>query len=256
MIPHYRRFWVLPIAALLALPMLAGLVTPAPTVSTEEARQLAPAPALPSRPAEWLTLPGQVDAYLRDHFGLRGLSIRTYAALMSQSMFREGDGRVLTGLNGWLFFRGDSMLTESAGLLRRDQRVAAAADIAAAMNHALALRGIRMVVASPPNSATIYGDQLPLWATNRGQQTEYDLFLDDLAQRGVPAVDLRPTASGQGPGKGLPHARHALDRPRGPGRLQRDRRVRWTSGLATRCSFGAGTARNDHRRRSGPDAWH
>jgi len=49
-----------------------------------------------------------------------------------------------------------------------------------------------MVVASPPNSATIYGDQLPLWATNRGQQTEYDLFLDDLAQRGVPAADLRP----------------------------------------------------------------
>jgi hypothetical protein len=60
------------------------------------------------------------------------------------------------------------------------------------MNSALAARGVRLVVASPPNSATIYEDQLPIWARGGGRRTEYDVFLDDLAARGVPAVDLRP----------------------------------------------------------------
>ena len=60
------------------------------------------------------------------------------------------------------------------------------------MHTLLAARGTRLLVASPPNSATIYADQLPLWARNRGQRTEYDVFLDDLAARGVPAIDLRP----------------------------------------------------------------
>jgi alginate O-acetyltransferase complex protein AlgJ len=43
-----------------------------------------------------------------------------------------------------------------------------------------------------PNSSTIYQDDLPWCARNPGRKTEYDLFLSDLAERGVKAVDLRP----------------------------------------------------------------
>ena len=44
-----------------------------------------------------------------------------------------------------------------------------------------------------PNAAsTIDQDDLPRWARNPGRKTEYDLFLSDLAERGVKAVDLRP----------------------------------------------------------------
>ena len=60
------------------------------------------------------------------------------------------------------------------------------------MNEALAARGIRFLVAPPPNASSIYQDDLPLWAQNRGKRTEYDLFLADLAAKSVPAVDLRP----------------------------------------------------------------
>jgi hypothetical protein len=91
-----------------------------------------------------------------------------------------------------MFFRGDQMVQQSAGLIRRDEQVAETADLLARMHTLLAARGTRLLVASPPNSATIYADQLPLWARNRGQRTEYDVFLDDLATRDVPAIDLRP----------------------------------------------------------------
>jgi hypothetical protein len=53
-------------------------------------------------------------------------------------------------------------------------------------------RGIRFLVASPPNTATIYPEELPSWARNQGKTTEYDLLLTELSKRGVRAIDLRP----------------------------------------------------------------
>jgi hypothetical protein len=64
-------------------------------------------------------------------------------------------------------------------------------DLLARMNAALTARGVKFLVAPPPNAATIYADDLPSWAQNRGRRTEYDLLLEGLAARGVRAVDLR-----------------------------------------------------------------
>jgi alginate O-acetyltransferase complex protein AlgJ len=70
------------------------------------------------------------------------------------------------------------------------------------MNDELHARGIRFLVAMPPNGATVYQDDLPLWAQNPGKPTEYDMLLANLAARGVTAVDLRvaiKNARTQGP---------------------------------------------------------
>ena len=103
-----------------------------------------------------------------------------------------GNEAVLVGRNGRMFYLGRNMVRQSAGLVLRDQKVADAADMVAAMRDELARRGTRLLVAVPPNSSTIYQDDLPIWAQNRGRKTEYDLFLADLAARRVKAVDLRP----------------------------------------------------------------
>jgi alginate O-acetyltransferase complex protein AlgJ len=192
MLHHYRRYWALAAAMLLALPLIVGLVAPGGrTVSTNEARVLAPAPSFPNSLAGWLSMPKQTDAYLRDHFGLRQVFLRAYGMIMSRALKNSGNPFVLTGPNGWMFLRADDMVQQSAGLVRRDARVKELADLLAEMRTALAARGTRLLVASPPNSATIYVDELPLWARNRGQRTEYDLLLDELAQRGILDVDLR-----------------------------------------------------------------
>jgi alginate O-acetyltransferase complex protein AlgJ len=193
MVRRYRHYWVLLTALLLALPLIVTVFAPAAkSISVEEARVLAPEPELPRTFAGWRIFPRQMDAYLQDHFGLRPLFLRAYALLMSHILSNSGNAEVLVGPQGWMFFRSNSMVEQSAGTVRRDDRVLRSADLLAAMHAALVARDIRLLVALPPNSATIYPDQLPMWARNRGQPTEYDVLLEALAARGVLGVDLRP----------------------------------------------------------------
>ncbi len=192
MLYRHRRYFAVLALLLLAAPLLVEIVRPDnKALSTDEARELAAAPSFPVGIKGWVRIPEQLDAYLRDHFGLRGVFIRANA-LLSENLHQNGNSSVLIGDNGRMFYRGDDMVRQSAGLILRAQKVAEVADMLAGMKSALATRGVHFLVASPPNSATIYEDQLPIWARNRGRRTEYDAFLDNLAARGVPAVDMRP----------------------------------------------------------------
>jgi alginate O-acetyltransferase complex protein AlgJ len=193
MVRRYRQYWALFAAFLIALPLIVGVAVPGDrSASMAEARMLAPWPNWPDSLAGWRDLPRQMDVYLRDHFGLRQVLLRAYAMIMSRALAHSGNSMVLTGNNGWMFFRGNDMVQQSAGMIRRDDRVAEVADLVASMHRLLAVRGTRLLVAPPPNSATIYPELVPLWARNRGQRTEYDVLMDDLAARGITAVDLRP----------------------------------------------------------------
>jgi hypothetical protein len=99
---------------------------------------------------------------------------------------------VLIGEGGRMFYVGDEMVRQSAGRIVRAAKVAEAADLVATMRAALARRGIAFLVALAPNVSTVDQEDLPRWARNPGRKTEYDLFLEDLIERGVKAVDLRP----------------------------------------------------------------
>jgi alginate O-acetyltransferase complex protein AlgJ len=192
MIRRYRRYWSLTTILLLALPLVVGIVRPdTETRSSDELRDVAKAPQLPDSIVGWRQLPAQIDAYLHDHFGLRKLLIH-WEAFLNQGILQSGNASVLFGHDGRMFFKHDSMVRQSAGLVRRDNLVAATADFLAAMKLKLSARGIAFLVASPPNSVSVYEAQLPDWARNHDRRTEYDLLLDELAARGVLAVDPRP----------------------------------------------------------------
>jgi alginate O-acetyltransferase complex protein AlgJ len=192
MFRHYRRFWIVPAAALLVAPLLIGLVMPdrADTSSAEQ-RTLAPPPSLPRTMAGWFALPQQVSAFLTDHFGLRRRLIKANAVIQHYYL-ASGNDLVFIGENRSLFYRGDHLLQSSAGVEVRSDQVIATADLMARMQTILAARGIGFFVASPPNSATIYPERLPSWLQREGRSTEYDLFVDALRQRHVRFVDLRP----------------------------------------------------------------
>jgi alginate O-acetyltransferase complex protein AlgJ len=202
MLLRHRRIFALLAFCMLAAPLVVGLVAPdSPASVFREGRSLAPAPRLPTTGASWLALPAAVDAYLKDHFGLRQKLITAHREL-TKPMLGFGNDSVLVGRDGRMFFLGEETVRQSAGLLVRDQRVAEATDMLVRMNDELQARGIRFLVAMPPNGATIYQDDLPLWAQNPGKPTEYDMLLANLAAKGVTAVDLRPaikSASTKGP---------------------------------------------------------
>jgi len=187
-----RRYFALLAAILIAAPLVVGLVAPdSPASVMKEGRRLAPAPGWPTSAARLTALPAAVDAWLKDHFGLRQALIRANKEL-TKPMLGSGSDGVLVGRDGRMFYLGEEAVRQSAGLVLRDERVAASVDLVAAMNAALGKRGVRFLVAPPPNGSTVYQEALPDWAQNHGRKTEYDLFLQGLAERGVRTVDLRP----------------------------------------------------------------
>ena len=192
MLRRYRRYFAILAFLLLATPLVVGIVKPdSPAAILKEGRKLAPAPTTPDDPADWLILPKEIDAYLKDHFGLRQVMIRAHKDL-TKPLLGLGNDLVMIGRDGHMFYIGEETIRQSAGLIMRDQRVSDATDLLVRMNEALAARGIRFLVAIPPNAASIYQDDLPHWAQNWGKPTEYDLILANLAAKGVRAVDLRP----------------------------------------------------------------
>jgi alginate O-acetyltransferase complex protein AlgJ len=192
MLRRYRRHFAIATFLLLATPLIVGIVKPdSPASILKEGRNLAPAPKTPADPGDWLMLPKEIDAYLKDHFGFRQVLIRAHKDL-TKPLLGLGNDLVLIGRDGRMFYLGEEAVRQSAGLIVRDQRVSHAVDLLVRMNEALATRGIRFLVAPPPNGASIYQEDLPHWAQNPGKPTEYDLLLTGLAAKGVRAVDLRP----------------------------------------------------------------
>jgi alginate O-acetyltransferase complex protein AlgJ len=202
MLRRYRRYFAIVAFILLAAPLIVGIVRPDnPDLILREGRRLTPAPAAPTTFEDWLSLPKEVDAYLKDRFGLREKMIRLHKDL-TKPIIPEGNPIVLIARNGHMFLKLENMLQQSAGLILRDKSVSETADTLAAVRDALARRGIKFLVAVPPNASTIYPDDLPVWARSGGRKTEYDLLLEDLAARGVKTLDLRPlmtAAQSQGP---------------------------------------------------------
>ncbi len=202
MIARHRHYFAAFAAILIAAPLVVGLVAPdSPASVLKEGRRLAPAPGLPTDSAGWLALPAAFDAYLKDHFGLRQALIRAHKDL-TKPILGTGSDKVLVGRDGRMFYLGEEAVRQSAGLVLRDERITETVDLVAAMNAALARRGVRFLVASPPNGSTVYQDDLPDWAQNHGRRTEYDLFHEGLATKGVRMVDLRPVmakARAEGP---------------------------------------------------------
>ena len=192
MLRRYRRYFALLAFGLLVTPLVVGIVRPdGPAAILKEGRYLAAPPREPASADDWLVLPKETDAYLRDHFGLRQVLIRAHKDI-TRPLLGLGNDSVLIGRDGRMFYLGEETVRESAGLILRDRRVADQADMLQRMNEELRARNIRFLVAAPPNGPTIYQKDLPHWAQNPGKPTEYDLFLADLAAKGIPAVDLRP----------------------------------------------------------------
>jgi hypothetical protein len=163
-----------------------------PELIFKEGRRLAAPPATPDGLGDLRLLPGQIDAYLKDHFGFRHMLIQLHKDL-TKPMLGFGGSEVLIGRDGRMFYLGGEMVRQSAGLILRDQKVADSANLLARTRDELAKRGIAFFVAVLPSTSSIYEADLPNWAQSHGRKTEDDLFLQDLAERGIKTVDLRPT---------------------------------------------------------------
>ena len=89
MLHRYRRWFAALSFLLLATPLVWGMVRPdSPELVFKEGRRLAPAPAAPKSLTDWLALPAQIDAFLKDRFGLRHAMIRLHKDLTHPVLFK------------------------------------------------------------------------------------------------------------------------------------------------------------------------
>jgi len=92
MLLRHRRIFALITFVVLAAPLLVGLVAPdSPATVLREGRPVAPTPRLPTTARSLLALSASVDAYLKDHFGLRQLLMTAHRQL-SEPMLGFGNG--------------------------------------------------------------------------------------------------------------------------------------------------------------------
>ncbi|MBR0650842.1 hypothetical protein GXW78_14310 [Roseomonas terrae] len=189
---RYRRGWFLCLVALLAVPLITGVVFPNTMRSPDELRPPAEAPAMPRGWLEWITFPARVDPWLRDNFGLRRHMIHAQA-LVAHWLLASGNDSVLIGKRWQLFYRAEGAVEQSAGHLIRADQVRQTADLVRQVDTILAARGIGFIFGVPPNGSTIYDDLLPRWARRGDRTTEYDLLMTELRERGVRTLDMRPS---------------------------------------------------------------
>ena len=99
-------------------------------------------------PKLFTALPKKIDDYLHDRFGLRKQMIGWHANL-TKRLLGEGNEQVLVGRGDRMFYLGDDAVRQSAGLVRRDARLAESVDFLVAMRDALEKRGVGFLVALP-----------------------------------------------------------------------------------------------------------
>jgi alginate O-acetyltransferase complex protein AlgJ len=192
LLARYRRPWSVIIVALLAVPMLVQAMQTPQVVSEGEARVLSPAPAWPRSLTQWRAWPRDAERYLADHFGLRDELVHVRAIIRFALDALPIESPVIIGREQQLFFNKDDTIGQSTGHVMRTAEIAAFADGAAQLQARLRGADARLLVAIPPNSATILRARLPAWAGDQLRVTEYDATMAVLAQRAVAAVDLRP----------------------------------------------------------------
>ena len=99
------------------------------------------------------------------------------------------------GRDGWMFYRNDDMVLQSAGLVRRDERVVATADLLAAMKNELSASGIKLLVALPRIPLQFIRTNSPVGrGTMANERNTICYSMNSLPERWLPWICGRPCA--------------------------------------------------------------
>lgn len=130
------------------------------------------------------------STYVADNFGY-ARSLPLLRGSVQYALGTSSNPKVFVGQRGHLYYNGDRVTAQATGSIYRRDQVRRFADMAEALQRALA-PGDRVVVLLPPNAQSVATDDLPAWWHIEGP-LEYDLALRELRARGITAVDVKAT---------------------------------------------------------------
>ena len=177
---------------IIAVPMVLHMARQGPADAGAENRALAAAPSLAGLTENWRAFPETVNAWMRDHFGLR----RTYLQIgfeMDKVLPSSADFKAVRGDDGWLFNTLNGALAQHRGLLPFAGGEADAwLDALARMQAHVESSGAVFIAAIAPNKHTIYPEKLSTYPRQIAGETRLDEVQRRANTRDLPLVDLRP----------------------------------------------------------------
>lgn len=186
---------------LISAPMLLHLTRAGPAESTVENRRLSPAPALSDALTNWNGLPEEVNAWMRDHFGLR----RTYLKIgfqLDKVLRSSASFKAVRGDEGWIFNTLNGALALHRGLLPFSEGEADRwLDGLVQVQQATESSGAIFIAMIAPNKHTVYPEFLSAYPKQAAGETRLDEVLRRGEARGLPILDPREvlqTAKAQG----------------------------------------------------------
>jgi hypothetical protein len=164
--------------AVIVAPMTAQVAGFNPGPQLEENRALAGPVPLPRQWTDVLRIPAQADDYFRDHFGMRGLSLRVHDELVWHILHDSPSVQVTRGREGMLFFNShgadhpDSLIALSCGIdITPAELEPTTRDIADFLQQARRINVASTLVVIP-TKGPVYPELLPAWLAERCQKAE------------------------------------------------------------------------------------
>ncbi|WP_306116602.1 MULTISPECIES: hypothetical protein [unclassified Roseovarius] len=177
---------------LIAVPMLIHLARQAPVDAGAENRSLAATPSLAGIRADWTAFPETVNAWMRDHFGLR----RSYLKIgfeLEKVLPSSADFKAVRGDDGWIFNTLNAALALHRGLLPFSAGEADAwLDGLELIEARAEASGAVFIAAVAPNKHSIYPEYLSNYPRQVAGETRLDEVQRRARDRDLPLIDLRP----------------------------------------------------------------
>lgn len=176
-----RKIFIFVFFVLALLPIAQMTLHVFAETQVNENRTLAPLPRFDSNIYQ---LPGRINNWFNDHFGLRPFLIRLKAQI-DYSVFRTSD-RVLVGKNGWLFYRSTVNVEEPAVEVFLRDKLPDVVRGMKAFSDALAAKNIKVILIINMMSDRFYGDMLPPSAVHRPPHARIDDLVTEM--RALPNI--------------------------------------------------------------------
>jgi hypothetical protein len=191
-----RGLFAVAFVIMIATPLVIHCWQGSSAILRDEKRNAAAFPSLPGQGRSLQTFVRELDAYLKDNYGLRSWLLTSYNVVKYRVFgdYDTGSAHVLFGNNHWMYYtefeqidayRGryvvpDSLLRQFADTLKRQY-------------DAVTSRGMTYVAVIAPNKSSIDPENLPNWARRSVGSSATDQILEYVRERHpeITVVDTR-----------------------------------------------------------------
>ncbi len=157
---------------------------------SSENREAAPSPELVQEGKLNPYFLSDAGKWFEDHFAFRNEWVTAYALLAGKGFGVSAQERVITGKDGWLFYK-DSLADFQGTEQMTDRQLFDTAHSLAMVQEYVNSQGADFLFAAAPNKNSLYGEYMPYYYQPfRRQQGNMERFMDYLEEEQVNYVDL------------------------------------------------------------------